>query len=93
MAKNITLNLTDKELATTISSLLFSSSVNVVSNTNEEYQLELYELAKKLKALRPNIALEDIQFLKEENYEDCLSEQLISEFEKNIKSVITFEHI
>lgn len=93
MAKNITINLTEKELAAAVSGLLFSSSVNVVSNTNEEYQLELYNLAKKLKDLKPNMVLKDIQFLQEKNYEDTLSEQLITEFKDNISSVVTFEQV
>ena len=85
----ITIEMTEKQLATVISGLLFSCSVNVVSNTNEEYQRELFDLAKKLKMIKVDIKLDEIQFLEEEDYEDSLSKDLLSEFEDNME-VITF---
>lgn len=88
----ITLTLTEKQLATIVSGLLFSCSVNVVSNTNEEYQLELFELAKTIKQAYPNIKLEDIQFLKEEFYEDELSPLVYEEFGENLQ-MLTFEEV
>ena len=90
--ENITISLNEKQLETLISGLLFSCSVNVVSNTNEEYQRELFILAKALKQIKPNIKLEDVQFLQEDNYEDSLSQELLEEFIDNI-DVVTFDQI
>ena len=64
--ENVNVHLTEKELATVISGLLFSCSVNIVSPTNKEYQTNLFELAKKLKDYSPALALTDIQFVQEE---------------------------
>lgn len=88
----INLTLTENQLATLISGLLFSCSVNVVSNTNKEYQVELFNLAKTLKEIKPDIKLEHIQFLKEDDYEDELSPELLETFSNNVE-VITFDHI
>lgn len=85
----ITIEMTEKQLATVISGLLFSCSVNVVANTNQEYQRELFDLAKKLKMIKVDIKLDEIQFLEEEDYEDALSKEVLQEFEDNIE-VITF---
>lgn len=89
---NVNITLTEKELETAISGLLFSCSVNVVSNTNKDFQLELLDLAMKLKDIKPDVKLENVQFLKEENYEDETSEGIIETFKNNIE-VITFEQI
>jgi hypothetical protein len=88
----ITLTLTERQLATIVSGLLFSCSVNVVSNTNEEYQRELFELAKTIKSAYPDIKLEDVQFLKEDNYEDDLSPLVFDEFGTNME-LLTFEQV
>jgi hypothetical protein len=88
----ITLTLTEKQLETIISGLLFSCSVNVVSNTNAEYQKELFDLAKELKKVNPNIKLTDVQFLKEEYYEDCLSPELFEEFGTNME-ILSFDQV
>ena len=91
MAKEpINIPLSEKQLAAAISGLLFSCSVNVVSNTNEEYQKELFDLAKLLKSYSSNIKLEDVQFLKEDDYEDSLSRDLLEEFKTNLE-VTSFE--
>jgi hypothetical protein len=90
--QQITLNLTEKQLETIISGLLFSCSVNVVSNTNQEYQRELYQLAKDLKQVIPDIKLNDVQFIKEDNYEDSLSEELYTEFGTNM-SILSFDQV
>ena len=89
---NVNINLTEKELETAISGLLFSCSVNVVSNTDKKFQTELLDLAKKLKQINPEVKLENIQFLKEENYEDKTSEQILEDFKQNLETV-TFEQI
>jgi len=89
---NITIEMTEKQLATAISGLLFSCSVNVVSNVNEEYQRELLDLACLLKTVRPDIKLQDIQFLKEDNYEDSLSQSILEEFRPNLE-ILTFDQV
>ena len=88
----ITLTLTERQLATIVSGLLFSCSVNVVSNTNEEYQRELFELAKTIKSGYPTIKLDDVQFLKEDYYEDELSPLVFDEFGTNME-LLTFEEV
>lgn len=93
MSKNtINISLTDEDFSTVISALLFSCSVNVVSNTSQEYQQKLFDLAKRLKAYKPDVKITDIQFLREENYEDITTEEVLKEFETNL-DVITFENI
>jgi hypothetical protein len=88
----IPISLTESELSTAISSLLFSCSVNVVSNTNVEFQTEMLELAKKLKAYNEEIKLDNIQFLKDDDYEDESSEQVFELFKDNME-IVTFEQL
>lgn len=88
----ITLTLTERQLATIVSGLLFSCSVNVVSNTNEEYQRELFELAKVIKSGYSSIKLSDVQFLKEDYYEDDLSSLVFDEFGSNME-ILTFDQV
>lgn len=86
------INLTERELNTAISSLLFSCSVNIVSSTDSEFQNELLTLAKVLKQHCPEIKLENIQFIQEEDYEDSVSKELYENFKNNVE-VTTFEHV
>ena len=88
----INLELSQQQLATIISGLLFSCSVNIVSNTNEEYQRELFEIAKRLKDINPIIELKEIQFVEEKNYEDSLSQEILAEFGDNM-DVVTFQQV
>jgi hypothetical protein len=90
--ETLTIELTESQLATLISGLLFSCSVNVVSNVNEEYQRELFDLAKLLKKVKPSVKLNDVQFLQENDYEDSLSEDVLREFVDNIE-IISFDEI
>jgi hypothetical protein len=87
---NVTL--TDEELNVAISGLLFSCSVNIVSDTDLAYQTKLLSLAKKLKNLKPDIKLEGIRFIKEEDYEDETSPLILEAFENNIE-ITTFDHV
>ena len=89
---NIKVALTERELETAISGLLFSCSVNIVSNTNLEYQTELLQLAKKLKDVKPDIKLNDIQFVKEQDYEDETSPLILEAFQNNIE-ITSFEGV
>lgn len=87
---NVTLN--DEELQTAISALLFSCSVNVMSNTNSEFQTELFNLAVKLKNIKPDIKLPNVQFVQEDNFEDVTSSLILESFEDNIE-IITFDSV
>ena len=87
---NINVELTKQELEVAISGLLFSCSVNVVSNTDLSYQERLFELAKKLKTYSSDIKLTDIQFVKERDYEDLISERILETFGKNLE-ITTFD--
>lgn len=89
---NIKTTLKEKELEIIISALLFSSSVNVISNTDTSYQRKLVDLAIKLKELSPEIKLQNVQFIEEENYEDEWSEDILQQFENNMETV-NFEQI
>ena len=88
----LNVSLTEDRLASIISALLFSCSVNVISNTNKEYQKELFNLAKLLKSYNNDVKLDNIQFLKEDDYEDSLSHEILEEFKNNLE-VTSFEHI
>lgn len=88
----INIALTEEQLSTIISGLLFSSSVSVVSNVNEKFHFELFELAKQLKQLKPDVKLDNIQFVKEDNYEDELSLQILQEFHQNMQ-IVSFEQV
>jgi hypothetical protein len=88
----INISLTESQLSTIISGLLFSCSVSVVSNVNDNFQIELFELAKELKNLKPSIKLDNVQFVKEDNYEDELSKLVLEEFEPNMQ-LIAFDQV
>lgn len=86
------IDLTEEELAIAISSLLFSCSVNVVSNTTEEFQTKLLNLAKKLKTYQPEIWLDNIQFIQEDDYEDVTSGNILENFKTNLE-ITSFENV
>jgi hypothetical protein len=90
--ENININLSEEELSSVISALLFSSSVNIVSNTDASYQRSLLDIAVKLKTQFPKIKLPHIQFLQEQDYEDEWSEEIFNEFKNNIE-IVSFEGI
>jgi len=88
-----TISLTKDELQKIISALLFSSCVNVVYNgTQPSYFESLTDLAKSLIKESPDIQLEHVQFIKEENYEDTWSSDIYETFKNNIE-VTTFENV
>lgn len=89
---NLTITLSEEELATAISGLLFSCSVNVVSETSSEYQFKLLELAKKFKSYKEDIKIPGISFVKEDSYEDGTSADLLNAFKGNIE-ITTFDNI
>ena len=87
------ISLSESELEKIISALLFSSSVNVVyTNTDPSYHQSLKELAKTLLQNKPDIRLESVQFIKEENYEDLWSVDIYESFKDNMDTT-TFENV
>jgi len=88
----VNVTLTKEELKTAISGLLFSCSVNVVSNTDLSYQERLLDLAKKLKDFDTSVKLNDIQFIQEQDYEDAISERILEHFKNNIE-ITSFEGV
>jgi hypothetical protein len=87
------IHITQDELGKIISALLFASSVNVVyKNTDPAFSESLKDLAKSLKQHKPDIQLENVEFIKEENYEDLWSVDILESFKDNI-NVTTFENI
>lgn len=90
--EKIKTNLEPRELELILSSLLFSSSVNIISTTSEQYQEELVNLAVKLKKLKENVKLNDIEFVQEDNYEDRFSEIIFENFRENLE-IVNFSKI
>lgn len=86
----INVTLTNEELEAAISGLLFSCSVNVVSDTDLAHQTRLLDLAKKLKEAKPDIKLNSVRFIKEESYEDETSPEILNIFKSNIE-ITTFD--
>ena len=89
---NIKVTLKESELEEVISALLFSSSVNIISSTDTSYQRKLIDLAIKLKDLKPDIKIQNVQFIEEQNYEDEWSQDILENFGDNIE-VVNFEQI
>jgi hypothetical protein len=85
--KHINLTLNETEYKAVLSSLLFSCSVNVVSETSEEFQRTIFECAKKLRKQNPDVFLDQIQFIVEADYEDQCSTEILNEFNNNLKTV------
>ena len=89
---NIKVTLKESELEEVISALLFSSSVNIISSTDTSYQRKLIDLAIKLKDLKPDIKIQNVQFIEEQNYQDEWSQDILENFGDNIE-VVNFEQI
>jgi hypothetical protein len=85
--------LTEDELGKVVSALLFASSVNVVFNKAEPSYFEsLKNLALRLKEYKPDIQLQNTQFIKEDQYEDPWTHEIHEQFKNNIE-VTTFENV
>jgi len=89
---NNNISLSEHEVDTVVSALLFSASVNVVANTDQSFQKELIDTAKRIKSLRPDLKLSNVQFIKEDNYEDEYSVDIYNNFKDNM-DVTTFENV
>ena len=84
--------LSKKDLEVVIEALLFASTVHIVSDVHEKHCSEQFELAKRLKTLCPDIKLNNVQFLIDENYEEPWTESILNEFKDNMK-VVDFKNV
>jgi hypothetical protein len=75
------LTLTHQEINHIVEALLFSSSVSVGADWHKEDCESMLQIALYLKEVtEDNLKLENINFLKEEDYEDTCSEKILEEF-------------
>jgi hypothetical protein len=87
-SKDLTLSLSKKEINMLIEALLFSTSVNVGADWDEENIDNMIFLSKKLKTqLNDNSKLEHIVFYKEENYEDKWTQSVFDFFKNNLNVI------
>lgn len=84
---SITLSLTEQQVNLIIESLLFSSSVNIGAEWDENDLVSMIDTAKALKQTNPKIELNKLVFYKEENYEDKWTKDLLKSFKKNLKTL------
>ena len=75
------LNLSEKEINHVIEALLFSSSVSVGADWKKEDCESMLNIAIQLKnVLSDQLKLNNINFYKEDYYEDSCSENILNEF-------------
>ena len=90
--RSFNINITEDELNAIISSLLFSSSVNVIADSTEDYPVRFIEIAKKFKTYYPEIKLKHMQFIEEENYEEEWTKDLLQNFKPNLE-ITNFDNV
>lgn len=90
--KSFNINLTKSEIEMLLSSLLFTSSINVVlSEDITEHSKEFLNLAKKLKenfqTKQPNLKYIKFVHDKNQNFQDSWSDDVLNNFAKNLETV------
>jgi len=81
MSKNISLELNVDQTNRIIESLLFASSVSVGADWKKEDCEGMLDIARQLKStLGDDLKLNNINFFKEDYYEDSCSENILNEF-------------
>ena len=81
MSNKISLELDVDQTNRIIESLLFASSVSVGADWKKEDCEEMLEIARQLKnSLGDDMKLNNINFFKEDYYEDSCSENILNEF-------------
>jgi hypothetical protein len=81
-----TFSFTKDELNLITESLLFSSSVNICADWDENSITSMLELAKKIKKhTKTDTDLKNIYFLEEENYEEKWTGDIIKNFKGKIR--------
>jgi len=87
-------SLTKNEVKTILESLLFSSSVDVGASFYKEETLNMFELAKKIRNMFPNVILEDVNItpIVDENgkevYHDEHTEEILKFFPEVLEEVV-----
>ena len=85
---SVNLILDKKKIGYIIEALLFSSSVNIGAEWEEQDFTDMINLAKELKsACNDNVELNKICFYEEKNYEDNWSKEVLNAFNKLIKTL------
>ena len=85
---SVNLTLDKKKIGHLIEALLFSSSVNIGAEWEEKDFTDMINLAKELKsACNDNVELDKICFYEEQNYEDSWSKEVLTTFNKLIKTL------
>lgn len=90
--KNFVLELNEDEYKAVLSSLLFTSSVNFVLNNSDGFQNNTVNTLKKVKQMYPECMLDDVEYIKDEAFEDELSEELFNMFKDNV-NVVSLEAV
>lgn len=82
MSNKISLELDVDQTNRIIESLLFASSVSVGADWKKEECESMLDIARQLKNTLGNdqLKLDNINFFKEDHYEDSCSENILSEF-------------
>ena len=87
------LNLSEKEINHVIEALLFSTSVSVGADWHKEDCEDMLQIALSLKEIiKDDLKIENINFYKEEDYEDTCSEKILEEFGSKME-VYSLENI
>lgn len=87
------LNLSEKEINHVIEALLFSSSVSVGADWHKEDCESMLQIALTLKeVVQDKMVLENINFYKEDDYEDSCSEKILEEFGSKME-IFSLENI
>jgi len=87
-SKKLTVNLSEDEVHMLIEALLFSTSVNVGADWDEENIDDMVTLSKKLKdQIKNKSKFEHIVFYKEQNYEDKWTQSVFDFFKDNLNIV------
>jgi hypothetical protein len=87
-SKTVTLKLSEVETNILIEALLFSTSINVGADWDEENIDKMVTLSKKLKELLcGNTKLNNIVFYREENYKDKWTQTVFDFFKEKLNII------
>ncbi len=91
--QTMNLNLSEKEINHVIEALLFSSSVSVGADWHKEDCDSMLQIALSLKEIiKDDLKIENINFYKEEDYEDTCSEKILEAFGSKLE-IFSLENI
>ena len=83
-------SLTKEEVKTILESLLFASSVDVCASFYKEETLNMFELAKKIRIMFPDVVLEDVNItpILDENNKEVFYDEHTSNILKYFPEVL-----